>query len=352
MPGVSYGVARIFHAYGKNIYLKPDRSQVIASLIRKAVRYPCRGLRRLGRREPEAVFRLYRGRARRADEAREARPSSVGASRSTSGRQRRPRSGTSPSAVIRLSKKDIPLKFDESKLTGALNRMPDLDEGEAASSAGPLPPPSPRGSRRRSTGQRKSRGSWLRTQGTTGRLRRCLLEEAGASRAQVAATAFVVASRLAGSRLRRHLARSGRPPRRLPRPRPRLESSTSSSSATSTSTLDADVLGNLLPAFLVELHLDLDSSSASRPRAPPPRPRARADSPRHHHPDGERGVRQRHREPLRPLPEQPGLEVRARRRLLRGGAPLAPELPGPRGGEHLRGDQRLPAGAVQPARAT
>ena len=40
MPGVSYGVARIFHAYGKNIYLRPDRSQVIASLIRKAVRYP------------------------------------------------------------------------------------------------------------------------------------------------------------------------------------------------------------------------------------------------------------------------------------------------------------------------
>ena len=34
MPGVASGVARIFHAYGRNIYLKPDRSQVIGSLMR------------------------------------------------------------------------------------------------------------------------------------------------------------------------------------------------------------------------------------------------------------------------------------------------------------------------------
>jgi len=32
--------------------------------------------------------------------------------------------------VIRLSKKDIPLRFDESKLTGALNRMPNLDRAK------------------------------------------------------------------------------------------------------------------------------------------------------------------------------------------------------------------------------
>ncbi|MDG7012989.1 MAG: NAD-dependent epimerase/dehydratase family protein [Nitrososphaerota archaeon] len=40
LPGVKVGVARIFHAYGPNIYLKEDRSQVIGSLIRKAIRYP------------------------------------------------------------------------------------------------------------------------------------------------------------------------------------------------------------------------------------------------------------------------------------------------------------------------
>nr|MDG6923868.1 NAD-dependent epimerase/dehydratase family protein [Nitrososphaerota archaeon] len=36
----SVGIARVFHAYGPNVYLKEDRSQVIGSLIRKAIRYP------------------------------------------------------------------------------------------------------------------------------------------------------------------------------------------------------------------------------------------------------------------------------------------------------------------------
>ena len=40
MSNVSVGIARIFHAYGENIYIKPDRSQVIASLISKAIQYP------------------------------------------------------------------------------------------------------------------------------------------------------------------------------------------------------------------------------------------------------------------------------------------------------------------------
>ena len=40
LPDIKVGIARIFHAYGPNIYLKEDRSQVIGSLIRKAIRYP------------------------------------------------------------------------------------------------------------------------------------------------------------------------------------------------------------------------------------------------------------------------------------------------------------------------
>ncbi|MEM3186324.1 MAG: NAD-dependent epimerase/dehydratase family protein [Conexivisphaerales archaeon] len=40
MKDFKVGVARIFNAYGENIYLQPDRSQVIASLIRKAINYP------------------------------------------------------------------------------------------------------------------------------------------------------------------------------------------------------------------------------------------------------------------------------------------------------------------------
>ena len=40
LPDVKVGIARIFHAYGPNICLKEDRSQVIGPLIRKAIRYP------------------------------------------------------------------------------------------------------------------------------------------------------------------------------------------------------------------------------------------------------------------------------------------------------------------------
>lgn len=40
MRDVHIGIARIFHAYGKNIYLKSDRSQVMASLMVKAIKYP------------------------------------------------------------------------------------------------------------------------------------------------------------------------------------------------------------------------------------------------------------------------------------------------------------------------
>ncbi len=40
MENLNVGIARIFHAYGKNIYLNEDKSQVIGSLMRKAIRYP------------------------------------------------------------------------------------------------------------------------------------------------------------------------------------------------------------------------------------------------------------------------------------------------------------------------
>jgi len=129
MPGVSYGVARIFHAYGKNIYLKPDRSQVIASLIRKAVRYPAEGFVVWGDGSQrrcfvyiedalDALMRLEKHAVERGNLT-----VNVGSTEETTVRELAER-------VIRLSKKDIPLKFDDSKLTGALNRMPNLDRAK------------------------------------------------------------------------------------------------------------------------------------------------------------------------------------------------------------------------------
>ncbi|MGH9918666.1 MAG: NAD-dependent epimerase/dehydratase family protein [Nitrososphaerales archaeon] len=129
MSDISCGVARIFHAYGKNIYLKPDRSQVIASLIRKAVRYPAEDFVVWGDGSQRRCF-VY------IDDALEAlmklekhvmdRGSltvNVGSTEETTVRDLAER-------VIGLSKKDIPLRFDESKLTGALNRMPNLDRAK------------------------------------------------------------------------------------------------------------------------------------------------------------------------------------------------------------------------------
>lgn len=125
MSGTSCGVARIFHAYGKNIYLKPDRSQVIASLIRKAVRYPEEDFVVWGDGTQKRCFVFV-------DDALDAimllekyvvghgsLTVNVGSTEETTVRDLAER-------VLHLSKKRIQLKFDKSKPTGALSRMPDL----------------------------------------------------------------------------------------------------------------------------------------------------------------------------------------------------------------------------------
>ena len=129
MPGVSCGVARIFHAYGKNIYLKPDRSQVIASLIRKAVRYPAEDFVVWGDGSQRRCFVYIEDaldalmKLEKHVLERGSLTVNVGSTEETTVRDLAER-------VIRLSKKDIPLRFDESKLTGALNRMPNLDRAK------------------------------------------------------------------------------------------------------------------------------------------------------------------------------------------------------------------------------
>jgi len=125
MPGVSVGVARIFHAYGKNIYLKPDRSQVIASLIRKAVRYPAEDFVVWGNGSQRRCFvyvddvldALMRLEKHVLDSG--SLTVNVGSTEETTVRDL-------AKLIVLLSKKDIKLKFDDSKPTGALNRMPNL----------------------------------------------------------------------------------------------------------------------------------------------------------------------------------------------------------------------------------
>jgi nucleoside-diphosphate-sugar epimerase len=129
VPSAAVGVARIFHAYGKNIYLRPDRSQVMASLIRKALRYPKEGFEVWGdgtqRRcfvhvddVMDALFAL-----RRFAENRGSLTVNVGSTEEVT-------VGELARRVVELSGKEIPVAFDTTKPVGALNRTPDLAKAE------------------------------------------------------------------------------------------------------------------------------------------------------------------------------------------------------------------------------
>jgi nucleoside-diphosphate-sugar epimerase len=125
MPDVSVGIARIFHAYGKNIYLRPDRSQVIGSLIRKAIKYPKEDFVVWGNGRQrrcfvyiddtlDALFRLQNHVEKKGNLT-----VNVGSTEELTVLDL-------ARLIIDLSMKDIHMKFDLSKPAGALNRMPDL----------------------------------------------------------------------------------------------------------------------------------------------------------------------------------------------------------------------------------
>jgi len=125
MQDVSVGVARIFHAYGRNIYIKPDRSQVIASLMRKAIRYP---------REDFVVW--GDGRQRRCfvyvDDVMDAlvkllvHVEKKGSLTVNVGSTEEVTVLELARMIIGLSGKKIEPKLDPSRPSGALNRMPEL----------------------------------------------------------------------------------------------------------------------------------------------------------------------------------------------------------------------------------
>jgi len=125
MADVHVGIARIFHAYGKNIYVKPDRSQVIASLMRKAIRYPKEDFvvwgSGLQRRcfvyvddVMDALFALLRH-----VEEKGSLTVNIGSTEEVTVLEL-------AELIIGLSGKEIEPKLDPSRPSGALNRMPDL----------------------------------------------------------------------------------------------------------------------------------------------------------------------------------------------------------------------------------
>jgi nucleoside-diphosphate-sugar epimerase len=125
MSDARVGVARIFHAYGKNIYIKPDRSQVIASLMRKAIRYPREDFVVWGNGHQRRCF-VYVDDVMdalvallRHVEAKGNLTVNIGSTEEVSVIEL-------AKMIIALSGKEIEPKLDPSRPSGALNRMPDL----------------------------------------------------------------------------------------------------------------------------------------------------------------------------------------------------------------------------------
>ncbi len=123
------GIARIFHAYGPNIYLKEDRSQVIGSLIRKAIRYPKEGFVVWGDGTQRRAFLYiddFLDGLFRLDEYVETKGNltvNLGSTEETTVK-------ALAEGVIDISGKRITPKYDTTKPVGVLRRLPDLTRAE------------------------------------------------------------------------------------------------------------------------------------------------------------------------------------------------------------------------------
>jgi nucleoside-diphosphate-sugar epimerase len=125
MSEAPVGVARIFHAYGKNIYIKPDRSQVIASLMRKAIRYPKEDFVVWGNGKQRRCF-VYVDDVVDGLFALLHHIEKKGSLTVNIGSTEEVTVMNLAKMIIALSGKKIVPKLDPSKPSGALNRMPDL----------------------------------------------------------------------------------------------------------------------------------------------------------------------------------------------------------------------------------
>ncbi len=129
LPNIKVGIARIFHAYGPNIYLKEDRSQVIGSLIRKAIRYPEEDFVVWGDGTQRRAFLYvddFLDGLFRLDEYVETKGNltvNLGSTEETTIKALAER-------IIGISGKRITPKYDTTKPVGVLRRLPDLSRTE------------------------------------------------------------------------------------------------------------------------------------------------------------------------------------------------------------------------------
>ena len=127
MPDSSVGIARIFHAYGENIYIKPDRSQVIASLISKAIHYPKEDYVIWGDGSQRRCF-VFIDDVLEALSKLEDYVVKRGNLTVNLGSREEVTVSSLAERIVKISGKKIPLRFDPSKPTGAMSRIPDLEK--------------------------------------------------------------------------------------------------------------------------------------------------------------------------------------------------------------------------------
>ena len=128
-PDMRVGVARIFHAYGPNIYLKEDRSQVIGSLIRKAIRYPKEDFVVWGDGTQRRAF-LYIDDFLDALSRVDKYVESEGNLTVNMGSTEEVTIKELAEMIIEISGKKITPKYDRTKPTGVLRRLPDLSRAQ------------------------------------------------------------------------------------------------------------------------------------------------------------------------------------------------------------------------------
>jgi GDP-D-mannose 3', 5'-epimerase len=126
-PEVSCGIARIFHSYGENIYLDEDKSQVIASLVRKAVRYPEEDFVIWGDGSQRRTFVFIQDTLDAIFRLEEFLEDTGGSLVVNVGSTEEITVADLARLVISISEKAIAPRFDLARPTGVLKRVPNLD---------------------------------------------------------------------------------------------------------------------------------------------------------------------------------------------------------------------------------